>query len=233
MPQLLGLLGNEVGETGVDVAGGDGVDTSEVPPLVGEGASHVDAASLCDVVGGLLLGVVGDVTGHGGSDDEGASLALAEVETDGTRAVEGAGQVSLDDLVPLLHGGIEDTVVGRLASVGDEDIDLAEVLDHVLDELLDVGVVTDGALVGLGLDVVLLAELFGVLLSTLGARVVGDGEVGTELSKTAGSLDTNTGGAGSSGHDGNLALEVEEVLELLGLGDLGGHVGGSGGEDDN
>lgn len=53
VPHLLDLLVDEVGETGVNVAGGDGIDTSEVAPFVGEGASQVDAAGLGHVVGGL------------------------------------------------------------------------------------------------------------------------------------------------------------------------------------
>ena len=194
MPQLLDVLGNEVGQASVDVTGGDGVDTGKVPPLVGKRAGHVDAASLCDVVRGLLLGEVGNVARHGGSEDERASLALAEVQANGTGAVEAAGQVGLDDLVPLLDGGVEDAVVGSLSGVGDEDIDLAKVLDDVLDELLDVGVVVDLALVCLDLDAVLLAELLCVLLGARRARVVCDGEVGTELSTAAGGLDTDAGG---------------------------------------
>jgi hypothetical protein len=175
VPQLLDVLGNEVGQTSVNVSRGDGVDTGKVPPLVGERLGQVNAASLCDVVGGLLLGEVGDVTGHGGGDDEVSGLALAEVETDGTRAVEGTSEIGLDDLVPLLNAGLEDTVVGSLAGVGDEDIDLAEVGYDVLDELLARGVVADLALVCLDLDAVLLAHLLCVLLGTLGARVVGNG----------------------------------------------------------
>lgn len=225
MPQLLDVLSDEVGQTSVDVTGGDGVDASKVPPLVGKRAGHVDAASLCDVVRGLLLRVVGNVAGHGSSEDERARLALAEVQTNGTGAVEASGQVRLDDLVPLLNGGIEDTVVGRLAGVGDEDIDLAEVLDNVLDELLDVGVVVDLALVGLDLDAVLLAELLCVLLRARRARVVCDGEVGTELSAATGGLDSDTGGTGGSGDNDNLALEGQKVLEFSGFGDGSRHLG--------
>lgn len=112
LPQLLSLLGDEVGQAGVDVAGGDGVDTGKVAPLVGERAGHVDAACLCDVVRGLLLGVVGDVAGHGGGDDEGSRAALAEVSADGLGAVRSAVQVDLDNVVPGLLGAVDDTTVG-------------------------------------------------------------------------------------------------------------------------
>jgi hypothetical protein len=50
VPQLLDVLGNEVRQTGVNVSGGNGVDTGKVPPLVGERLGKVNAASLCDVV---------------------------------------------------------------------------------------------------------------------------------------------------------------------------------------
>jgi hypothetical protein len=66
----------------------------------------------------------------------------------------------------LLDSGIEDTVIGSLSSVGDHDIDLAEVGHDVLDELLARGVVADLALVGLDLDAVLLGDLLGILLSS-------------------------------------------------------------------
>jgi hypothetical protein len=124
------------------------------------------------------------------------------------------GKIGLDDLVPLVNGSVEDTVVGSLAGVGDEDIDLAEVGNDVLDELLARRVLVDLALVGLDLDAVLLAHLLGVLLSSLRAGVVGDGNIGTELSASTGSLSTNAGSTGSTGDDDDLALQVEEVLEL-------------------
>jgi hypothetical protein len=50
VPEILSLLVNEVGETSIDVAGGDGVDTSKVAPLVGQRLGEMDAASLCNVV---------------------------------------------------------------------------------------------------------------------------------------------------------------------------------------
>lgn len=54
VPEGLDVLGHEVGQAGVDVARGDGVDAGKVTPLVGEGASQVDTTRFGDVVGGLL-----------------------------------------------------------------------------------------------------------------------------------------------------------------------------------
>lgn len=99
-PQCLSFLVDEIGETGVNVTWGDGVDTGEIAPFVGEGASHVNTSCLCDVVGGLLLWEVGNVTGHRGGDDEGSGSTLLEVVTDSLCAVEGSVQIGLDDLVP-------------------------------------------------------------------------------------------------------------------------------------
>lgn len=115
-PKLLGVVVDEVGQTSVDVAGRDGVDTGEVAPLVGERARHVDAASLGDVVGGLLLREVGDVAGHGGRDDEGAGALLLEVLADGLGAVGSAVEIDLDDMVPVGSRAVDDTSIGGSTS---------------------------------------------------------------------------------------------------------------------
>jgi len=106
-PEVLYILGHEVRQAGVDVARGDGVDAGEVAPLVGQRLGHVDAACLGDVVGGLLLGEVGDVAGHGGRDDERAGAALFEVRADRFGAVEGSVEIGLDHLVPGFGGAVE------------------------------------------------------------------------------------------------------------------------------
>jgi len=219
LPEVLGLLVDEVGETGVNVTGRDGVDTGKVAPLVGEGASHVDATSLGDVVGSLLLWEVGNVSGHGGSDDKGASAALLEVVTDGLGAVEGTVQVGLDNLVPCLDGTVKDTRVGGAASVGNEGVDLAKVGNDILDELLAVLVATNVELVCLALDTVGLGELLGVLVSTVWAGGVGDSNIGAHLSTTAGGLDTHTSWSGGTSDDDDLALHGQKVHELLWLWD--------------
>lgn len=247
-PQLLRLLVDEVGETGVDVAGGDRVDASEIAPLVGQRLGHVDAAGLRDVVRGLLLRVVGDQAGHGCGDDEGPGATLLEVRAYGFGAVGGAVQIRLDYAVPVLRGAVDDAAVGScagakrgmLASVYthsdhgyrahnvlcDEGIDLSKVLDDVTDELLALRPLADVALVCLHLDAVLLREGLGVLLGTLVAGRVGDGEVGAHLGAAPGGLDTDAPGTGGAGDDDNLALEAEHVLQGVGLGNVDRHCGG-------
>lgn len=226
MPLLLHLLVHKVRQPGVDVAGRDAVDTGKVSPFVGQRLGEVDAAGLGDVVGRLLLGKVRNVPAHGRGDDEGALLLLAEMETDGTGAVEGAGQVGVDDLVPSLDARIQDAGIGRPARVGDEDVDPAELLDDLGDELLDVGVVADVALVGLGLDAVLFLEVLRVLDAALGARRVGDGDVGTHFGAAAGGFGADARGARGARHDDDFAFEAEEFLEGVGFGGFDGHDGG-------
>jgi len=72
----------------------------------------VDAASLGDVVRGLLLRVVGDVAGHGGGDNERAVALLLEDGADGLGAVGCAVEVDLDNVVPVGSRTIDDTSVG-------------------------------------------------------------------------------------------------------------------------
>src|SRR6478735_9270916 len=107
--------------------------------------------------------------------------------------------------------------------LGDETVNLAKLLDNLSDKSLNVVVVGSVELVGLGLDAVLLGELLDVLLGALLAGSVGDGDVGAHLSSTAGSLDAHAAGSGGAGDDDDLALEAEEVEDVVGLGDLLNH----------
>ena len=157
------------------------------------------------------------MTRHRGSDDQAASLALSEVQTNGPCAVEDAIQIGLDDLVPCLHSAIEDISVAGLAGIGDEDIDLAKVLDNLLAHGLDVLILAHIELVCLGLDAILVLQLLCVLLAALWTRAVCDGNVGAHLSAATGSLSANAGWAGRAGDDDNLALEGEELLEGVAL----------------
>jgi hypothetical protein len=80
----------------------------------------VDTSSLGDVVAGLLLREVGNVTRHGGCNDEGSSSTLLEVVTDSLGTVEDTVQVGLDDLMPVLSATLEDTRCSGTTSVGNE-----------------------------------------------------------------------------------------------------------------
>ena len=166
-PQILDILIDEIGETGIDITGGDAVDAGKVAPLVGEGLGHMDAAGLGDVVRGLFLRIVGDVAGHAGGNDKAAGAAFLEVSADGFGTVEGAVEVGLDDLVPVLDGAIQNTAVGGPAGIGNKGIDLAKVGDHVLDQLLHALPVAHIALVGPASDAVRLGQILGVPFAPL------------------------------------------------------------------
>ena len=75
------------------------------------------------------------MTGHGGGDDERTGFTFFEVGTDGFGAVVYAIQIDVDDVFPGFDGGVEDSVVGGFAGVGDEDVDFAEIFEDVGDEL--------------------------------------------------------------------------------------------------
>lgn len=121
---------------------------------------------------------------------------------------------------------LEHTGVGGTAGIGDKGINLAKLLDHLVDQRLYAVVVADVELVGLDLDAVRLCQLLGVLLSALRTRRVGDGHIGAHLGTTARGLDAHSPVAGSAGDDDDLALEREEVQEGRGFGDGLNHVGG-------
>lgn len=222
-PQILDFLVDEVGKTGIDVARGDAVDASKVSPLVGQRPGQMDTSSLGDIVRGLLLGEVGNVTGHGGGDDQASGAALFEVVADSLGAVEGTGQIGLDDFVPVFDGAVQDAGVGGSASVGNEAIDLAEVLDDVLNKLIDAVVGTDVTFVGLGLDAVGFLELFGILLASFGPGSVGDGDIGTQLGAASGGLNAHSSGARGTGDNNDLALQAEKVQEVVGFGNFDRH----------
>ena len=97
--------------------------------------------------------------------------------------------------------------------LGDEGVNLAKVGNNLLNETLNVLVLGDVALVGLDLDTVVLGELLNVLLGTLFARRVGDGNVSSHLCQTTGGLNAHSAGAGGTSDDDDLALEAEQVLE--------------------
>jgi hypothetical protein len=153
------------------------------------------------------------VTRHGGSDDQRAGLSLLEVVTNSLSAVEDTSQIGVNDLLPVLNAGVKDTSVGSTASVGDHDIDLAKVLDDVVNQLLHIGVVVDVALVGDALDAIFLRDLLCVLLAAGRTGGVGDGDVGTKLGAATSGLSANASGAGSTGDNDDLALQAEEVMK--------------------
>lgn len=189
----------------------------------------MDAAGFGNVVGGLFLGVVGNVAGHGGRDDEGAGLALAEMVAYGFGAVECASQIGINDFLPRLHTCVQDSRISRPSCVSDEDVNFPKVFDDVVDELLYAFPVADLAFVGFAFDAELFGKVFGVVFAAFGTGGVGDGEVGTHFGAAAGGFNADTDGPGGTGYDDDFALEAEEVMDGVGFGDVNGHGDGIGG----
>ena len=188
----------------------------------------MDASGFGNVVGGLFLREVGNVAGHGGRDDEGAGLALAEMVAHGFSAVECTSQICINDFLPRLHACVQDPRISRLPRISDEDVNFAKVSDDIFDELLDVFPVTDLAFVGFAFDTEFFGEFFRIGFAALGTGCVGDGEVGTHFGTAAGGFDANANGPGGTGHDDDFALEAEEVMDGIGFGDFDGHDDGVG-----
>lgn len=91
--------------------------------------------------------------------------------------------------------GWVDMIRGGRNLLGDEGINLAKLLQHILDQLLALLVLADIALVCLSLDAVLLGELLDVLLSALLSGGVCDGNVCAHLSAAPCGLDAHALGA--------------------------------------
>ena len=96
------------------------------------------------------------MTRHRSRDNQASRSLLLEVRTNSLSTVEDTSQISINNLLPVINTGLENTSISCPSSVGNHDINLAEVADHVVDQLLDIGEVTDIALVGLALDTVVL-----------------------------------------------------------------------------
>lgn len=182
---LLSVEGGDTVERGVHVAGADGVDADLVTgPLSGEGLGELDDAGLGGVVARLLLRVVDDGARHGGDvDDRAAGLGLDHLLADGLGDEEGTGDVDVDEATELvvvvdlgLDVGTNDLSVkekevrawsdllGNAGSI-DQDIELAVVIDNVLDGLAHSLTVAHVDTIETDVDTSLLAKLTCSLLS--------------------------------------------------------------------
>lgn len=169
LPQVLHLLVNEIAQSGVNVPRGNAVYAGKVTPLVGQTASHVDAAGFGHVVTRLLLRKVGNVARHGGRDDKAAVALFLEVRTNGLGAVEGAVQISLNDFFPRLDAAFENAAIGCAPRIGNEGVHLAKLGNDILDQLIHRLKGRNVTLVGLDFDAVFLPQFFGVLVAAIGS----------------------------------------------------------------
>ena len=111
---LLSVKSGNTVESGVHVAGRDGVDANVVAsPLGSEGLGELNDSGLGGVVAGLLLRVVDNGARHRGDVDHGAtSLELDHLLTNSLGDEESAGDVDVEKAAKLLR------VVGLSLDVG-------------------------------------------------------------------------------------------------------------------
>lgn len=134
-PDILGLLGSKVTDLSGHIARRHGIDPGKLHPLDRQALAQMDHPRLGGIICRLQLGDVDDVSGHGGSGDEGAALEvfdlvllflLAPDGTAGASAVESAVQISIDYLMVVLELTVDH---GALcpgdARVGYEDVETA------------------------------------------------------------------------------------------------------------
>lgn len=137
--------------------------------------------------------------------------ALAGLDHLATKALRGdevAGEVDVDDLVPVgerqvLHGGEAQDTGGV-----DEDVDTAEAGDGGIDGGLNLGLVGGVHLVALGVDAKLSGEVSGCGLDLFLVQIEQD-DVGAVAGELAANLDAHT--AECAGHGADIALELKPV----------------------
>ena len=112
--------------------------------------------------------------GRGADDDDGA--AVAGLDHRGDRCAQGApgaGQVHPDDGVPLLVGQLPDPAPAQHPGVGHQDVQPAELLDAVGDDLPDRRVVANVGFAGQDLAALGFHQAHGLAEIFRGGRRVG------------------------------------------------------------
>ena len=204
---LVGLESFGVGRR--EVAGSDGVDL-DAPggPLVGKGLGELGDASFGGRVGGNADASL-EAEERGDVDD----LAVASgdhVAGGQLRELEGAGEVDLEDALPvfesyLFGGGAMDG-----AGVVDEDVDAAEGGDDLTEEVLGAAGAGEVGLEGLRGAACGFDSVGGVVG---GAAIAVAGYGGSGLREGDG--DGGSEAAGGAGDEGYLVVETEEVEGVL------------------
>ena len=130
-------------------------------------------------------------------------------------------KVEINNLIPLaivLSVNQRTSSPGN-TSIGNKNVNLAKLLDLLLDGSLNSGTVIDSNLVGLSLNTVLFRKRLGLCIGIV--RVVPNGDVGTSLGKGLSDTVANSGGRASD--RSNLSLEGEKIQNVVGR--LGGRLG--------
>src|SRR5699024_3484547 len=141
---LAALLVEAARQLGADVAGRARVHAHAAGgPLERGGAGEVVDRGLGGVVGGLGLGHVGDDAAHGAGVDDAAAAPLEHGPTDGREHVVDAVEVQAHHGPPLLAVAVLDRVVDGAPGVVQQDLDPADLLVDLGDDLLDHRLVGD------------------------------------------------------------------------------------------
>ena len=144
-----------------------------------------------------------------GRDVHQATLAgLDHLATKALRGDEVAGEVNVDDLVPVTQRQVLHSCEAQDAGGVDENVDAAEVGDRGVDGGLNLGLVGGVHLVALGVDTKLGGEVGGCSLDLLLVQVEQD-DIGAVAGELAANLDAHT--AECAGHGADIALELKPI----------------------
>ena len=206
---FVGLEGFGVG--GGEVAGRDGVDLDAFGgPLVGEGLGELGDAAFGGGVGGdadaALEGEQGgdvdDLAGGGGAGGAaGDHVAGGEL-----RELEDAGEVDLEDVLPVVERGVFGGVAADGAGVVDEDVAAAEGGEELVEEVRGAG---GGGEVGGEGDGFAAGGVDGGGGGFGGAAVAVAGDGGAGLGEGEG--DGGAEAARRAGDEGDFVVETEAV----------------------
>jgi len=183
------LAADGVVHVGLDATGGNGVDSDA---LVARVDGHAADKGLDGTLGTGVDGVLGDalgLTGDGAHQDDAAADGKVLVGLTGDEEL--AAGVDLEDAVEFLLGDVLEVAEGDDTGVGADNVELAEVLDGLVEELDGLGDLADVGLDGDGVGAVLL-DLLDDLVGGVGRVGVVDDDLGTTLSELNGHRLANT-----------------------------------------
>ena len=133
---------------------------------------------------------------------------LDHLATKALRGDEVAGEIDVEDLVPVTQRQVFHGCEAQDAGSVDEDVDAAEVGDGGIDSGLNLGLVGGVHLVALGVDAKLGGEVGSCGLDLLLVQVEQD-NVGAVAGELAADLDAHA--AERAGHSADIALELKPV----------------------
>lgn len=174
---------------GLDATWGNGVDGDLLVAAVdGHAADEGLDGTLGAGVDGVLWNTLG-LAGDGAHQDDAAADGEVLVGLAGDEEL--ATGVDVEDAVELLLGDVLQVTEGDDAGVGADDVELAVVLNGLLEELDGLGDVADVGLDGDGIATVGL-DLVDDLLGGLGRVGVVDNDLGTAAGELSGHGGTDT-----------------------------------------